>query len=71
MAALCARSAVMVVYMWCGLFWGGVELCAGIQKARLDCKPGFFVLKSVASYSLLARGAGAAYVRAASSLSNI
>lgn len=33
MAALCARSAVMVVYMWCGLFWGGVELCDGIQKS--------------------------------------
>lgn len=71
MAALCARSAVMVVYMWCDSIGVGSELCAGIQKARLAVKPGFFVLKSVASYSLLARGAGAAYVRAASSLSNI
>lgn len=71
MAALCARSAVMVVYMWCGLFWGGVELCAGIQKPGLTASRAFLYWKSVASYSLLARGAGAAYVRAASSLSNI
>lgn len=71
MAALCARSAVMVVYMWCGLFWGGVgALCWDTKKPGLQSSRAFY-WKFVASYSLLARGAGVAYVRAASSLSNI
>ncbi len=44
----------------------------GMVKQKMPgCKPGIFYREGVTYCSLLASGAGAAYVRAASSLSNI